>query len=53
MTVSFLPWRGAPAYFPQTCSLSLFSAVQAKEVDDLQAVLRYNLALQVRLLIIL
>ena len=37
----------------QTRSLSPFNAVQAKEADDLQAVLRYNLALQVRPLIIL
>ncbi len=53
MTVLLLPWRGAEASFQQSCSLDPFSAVQAKEADDLQAVLRYNLALQVRLLIIL
>ena len=53
MTVLLLLWRGAEASFQQSCSLNPYSAVQAKEADDLQAVLRYNLALQVRLLIIL
>ena len=53
MTVSLLPRRNVAMPFPLTCSLSPFYAVQAKEADDLQAVLRYNLALQVRLLSIL
>ena len=50
MTISSLPFRSV---VQRICSLSPISDVQAKEADDLQAVLRYNLALQVRLLIIL